>query len=127
PKEKSYLGWNFSLTIPTEVKTDSTLVIRHIPKSKDAHVDRKLNNNIKITEPTKACRYYIIIDAFSIYENAVRRKAEIDALDYSGQIIQGKLNYVAINCFDNKEEAERNKKIIQTTVDGCQSAWILER
>ena len=131
PKVASYFGLNLSafisnpLQIESETSIDTTIVatkklIKANPLEKTEQKKEIAKNNT-----SKVCQYHIIIDAFSIYDNALKRKAEIDALNYPGKIIQGKLNYVSIGCYQSRAEAEKNQKIIRSTLEGCETAWIL--
>jgi YVTN family beta-propeller protein len=77
--------------------------------------------------PTTSCQYYIIIGAFSIYENAVDKEKELRKKGYQPHLIQGKYNYVAVSCAATKKTAEVEKKRIQSIQADWQSAWILEQ
>ena len=77
--------------------------------------------------PTTSCKYYIIIGAFGVYENAIETEKTLLNEGFKPEIIKGKYNYVSISCAATKFDAELEQKRIQGLNREWRSAWILER
>jgi len=117
---------------PDTLKVEEEVIIKEsltIPKN--ALKDVALKNesrfiNRKILESAAECSYYVITGAFSVPENALKQKSEIDVKGYDCSIINGtKLTYVAPLCSETRARAEEQMKQLKAT-EGY-SAWILKR
>ncbi|WP_066755872.1 YVTN family beta-propeller repeat protein [Crocinitomix algicola] len=83
------------------------------------------DTSMKSTIKDTLGNYHIIIGAFSIPENAEKRKNELLALNYRATVLKGKYNYVSIENYSSEIAAEEAKVHIQKQVEGCSSAWVL--
>ena len=72
------------------------------------------------------CRFHIIVGAFHVYENAVKKENALRNAGYQAALLSGKYHYVSISCVATKTAAEAEKKRIQSLNDEWRSAWVLE-
>lgn len=76
-------------------------------------------------QKSKDCHYHLIAGSFSVPENADKKKEELKLKGYSAEVIVGKLNYVSVNCYGSREEAESHLDDIKKQLN--ESIWILKR
>ncbi len=130
----SNFNFKFSSSENADLIAYSTLNIdtTFLANNEKQRISPKINHippkQKRISSSENGSQYYIIIGAYSIPQNAQKRKEEILNKGYEAKVIQGsKLNYVSVANYTSKQAAEKGKIEIQANLAGAQSAWILEK
>lgn len=122
--------------LPLPVEIDTTTVITLVSRTIE---DRKLpiktpplkedkKTNLPEIENEVGCQFHIIIGAFSVKENAEKRKKDLIGQGFSAVVIKGsKYHYVSAQCFASRQAAEDEKAVIGNRVKNAGTPWILEQ
>ena len=110
---------------PTEKDTPNIALTADTVERKYQH-QPQCSKQFQRTKTTESdCIYHLITGAFSQIDNAEKRKKELLSKGYPAQIIKGKLNYVSVNCFTTKSDAESAMPDVLTKTG--YTSWVLKR
>lgn len=98
-----------------------------VPRVNQSNLSKLLHHNIPEQEiVTLNCHYFVVLGTFSVYENAVGRKNELENKGLQIKLISGKsgMTYVAVNCYESREEAQA--AIPQLEKESGIKGWVLK-